>query len=46
MDALKRFLREYWLWILIPAALIGAGLAWLLHSGGSNAGNPYNYNLF
>lgn len=46
MKALKDFLAEFWLWILIPALLVGAGLAWLLMSGGSDSSNPFSYTLF
>ena len=45
MNPLKNFLAEYWLFLLIPALLIGAALLWLLTSGGSSSGDPI-YNVF
>lgn len=45
MNALKSFLAEYWLFLLIPALIVAAGLAWLFLSGGGSSGDPV-YNVF
>jgi hypothetical protein len=44
MQALKNFLADYWLWILIPALLLGAGLAALLFFGKDNDWSPNDYD--
>ena len=42
---LKSFLREYWLWILIPFAIVIAVLvvAWVFGGGGGTS--PFQYNV-
>ena len=39
------FLRENWLWILVPALLVLGAAAWLLFSGGDDPGG-FNYGGF
>ena len=40
------FLKEFWLWILIPFVLmIGLLVAVLVFAGGDGS-NPFNYNIF
>ena len=46
MDALKQFFAEFWLWILIPALLVGAGIVALLLMSGSDSSSPFVYNVF
>lgn len=41
------YLREYWLWILLPLVLILAGLAVLILMGtGGDQSAPFLYDLF
>jgi hypothetical protein len=44
---MKAFLKEYWLWIVIPFALVvgGLALAWFLLSGDEGA-SPFVYNIY
>ena len=42
---MKRFLAEFWLWILIPGVIVAAGLLWLAMSGDQEA-SPFVYNIF
>ena len=46
MNAIKDFLAEFWLWILIPAVLIGAGVVFLLYLSGGDSSSPFVYNVF
>jgi hypothetical protein len=41
---MKQFLREFWLWILVPCVLVVLAVItlWLL---GGELGNPFSYNL-
>lgn len=44
---MMRFLRENWLWIVLPFVVVSAGmiiLIWL--SDGSDAAAPFQYNVF
>ena len=44
---MKNFLREFWLWIVIPFALVIAGLLALWWIAGSGDGaSPFQYNIF
>ena len=41
------FFREYWLWILIPFALVFLGLlAVYFLAGGGDGASPFQYNVF
>lgn len=43
---MKDFLKEFWLWILIPFVLmVGVLLAVLFFAGGEGS-NPFKYNVF
>ena len=42
---MKDFLKEFWLWILIPGVVVAAGILWLLMQDG-DASSPFTYNLF
>ena len=44
MQTLKEFLADYWLWILIPALLIGALLIALLVFGKDDDWSPTDYD--
>ena len=46
MNAVKQFLAEYWLWILVPALLVGLGLVLLLAMGSEEGSSPYIYGLY
>lgn len=43
---MKAFLKEYWLWIVIPFALVvgGLALAWLMMS--DDGATPFVYNIY
>lgn len=44
---MMNFLKEYWLWILVPMLLILAALAvLLLMAGGDDSASPFQYNVF
>jgi hypothetical protein len=44
---MKDFLAEFWLWIVIPFALVLGGLAFLYFwSGGGEGSSPFTYNVF
>ncbi len=44
---MKEFLREFWLWILIPVLIVAGGILLLVFlSGGSDATSPFVYNVF
>ncbi len=40
------FLKEFWLWILIPFVLVIGGLLLLWFLTGDDAANPFQYNVF
>jgi len=40
------FIKDVWLWIVIPFVLVAAGIAYLVLSGGTDGGSPFNYNVF
>ena len=40
------FLREYWLWILIPFAIVLGGLALLVFLSGGDGVSAFQYNVF
>ena len=42
---MKAFLKEYWLWIVVPFALVlgGLALAWFLMS--DEGASPFVYNI-
>ncbi len=44
MQALKAFLADYWLWILLPALLIGAALAALMMLAKDDDWTPNDYD--
>ncbi len=40
---MKKFLAEFWPWLLVPCVLVAAGLIWLAAAGNRNdALGPYN----
>ena len=43
---MKEFLKEYWLWIVIPFVLVvgGLALAWLMM--GDEGATPFVYNIY
>ena len=42
-----RFLRENWLWIVLPFVVVLAGMALLLFmSNGEDSAAPFQYNVF
>ena len=43
---MKNFLREYWIWILVPIALVAAlvAVAWFFFLG--EGADPFRYDLF
>ncbi len=42
-----KFLKEYWLWIVVPMLLVLAALAaLLLLAQGDDAASPFQYNVF
>jgi len=44
---MKEFFAEFWLWIVIPFALVLGALAFLYFwSGGGDSGSPFTYNVF
>ena len=44
---MKAFLREYWLWILVPVVLVTAGILFLIFWGkGSESDSAFRYNVF
>jgi hypothetical protein len=44
---MKNFLREFWLWILIPVLIVAGGILLLLFWGqGSESSSPFTYNVF
>ncbi len=44
---MKNFLREFWLWILIPVLIVAGGILLLIVWGnGSESSSPFVYNLF
>jgi hypothetical protein len=44
---MKNFLREFWLWILIPVVVVAVGILLLIFWGkGSESSNPFTYNVF
>ena len=45
--AIRAFLADYWLWILIPFAVVFLGLlAVYLLAGGGDGASPFQYNVF
>lgn len=44
MQALKDFLADYWLWILIPALILGCGLAAILLLSRDDQWSPTDYD--
>lgn len=43
---MKSFLREYWLWIVVPFALVAAGLAVFFFFASQETGSsPFIYNV-
>ena len=45
---MKTFLREYWLWILVPfmVVAVGLGLALWMMSRDAGGSSPFIYTLF
>jgi len=43
---MKEFLKEYWLWIVVPIVLVLGALAVLLWLSGDGGASPFQYNLF
>lgn len=42
-----RFLRENWLWIVLPFVVVSVGMAILIMlSDGSDSAAPFQYNVF
>ncbi len=42
---MKEFLSEFWLWILIPMAVVAAAVLFLVLSG-DGATSPFAYDVF
>jgi hypothetical protein len=43
----KRFLREYWLWIVVPMVLVLGAMAFLLlMTGRDDSLSPFDYPIF
>ena len=43
---MKDFLKEYWLWILIPSLVVAVGILFLVMAGNSDSSSPFVYNIF
>ncbi len=43
---MKAFLKEFWLWILIPFVLVIGGLILLYFLAGDEGASPFQYNVF
>ena len=43
---MKDFLREYWLWILIPSLVVAVGILLLVVASSSDGSSPFVYNIF
>ena len=43
---MKEFLKEYWLWIVVPIALVIALLAVVVFLAGDEGASPFQYNIF
>ena len=43
---MKAFLKEYWLWILIPFVLVIGGLVAVYLLAGDEGASPFQYNVF
>ncbi len=43
---MKNFLREFWLWIVIPFALVIGLLILLFALSGGDGSSPFVYNIF
>lgn len=45
--AIRSFLAEYWLWIVIPFVLVFLGLVAIYFlAGGGDGASPFQYNVF
>jgi len=42
----KNFLREFWLWILIPVLVVVGGVLFLLFLEDSGPSSQFTYNVF
>jgi len=40
------FIKEYWLWILIPFVIVLGGIAILLYLAGAGGNSDFVYNVF
>ncbi|MDP6410611.1 MAG: hypothetical protein QGI46_14650 [Planctomycetota bacterium] len=41
------FLRENWIWIVSPIAIVILGLCWMIYMGSSGDGDaPFLYNIY
>jgi hypothetical protein len=43
---MKEFLKEYWLWIVIPFVLVLGGLALLVWLWGGQEASPFTYQIY
>ena len=43
---MKAFIKEFWLWILIPFVLVIGGLIVLYLLTGGEEASPFQYNVF
>jgi uncharacterized protein DUF5989 len=43
---MKEFIKEYWLWIVVPIALVVALIAVLVFLSGGESASPFQYNIF
>jgi len=46
MTHLKAFFREYWLWILIPFALVLLGIGAAVLLLGDDGASPFQYTIY
>ena len=43
---MKNFLKEYWLWILVPSLVVAVGILLLVAVASSDSSSPFVYNIF
>lgn len=43
---MKAFLKEYWLWLVIPVVLVALGLALAWFLMGDEGASPFVYNIY
>ena len=43
---MKEFLKEYWLWIVVPIVLVLGALALVFFLSADDGASPFQYNVF